>query len=69
MPLEDFLLTRIYEPLGMADTLNHEDETKLHRMATVYRGRRLGDGRGRVPARASPPATRPISPSSAPRAG
>ncbi len=45
MPLEDFLRTRIYEPLGMADTLNHEDETKLHRMATVYRGRRLDDGR------------------------
>ena len=44
MPLEDFLRTRIYEPLGMTDTLNHEDETKLSRMATVYRGR-LQDGR------------------------
>ena len=44
MPLEDFLRTRIYEPLGMADTLNHEDETELRRMATVYRGRRLDDG-------------------------
>ncbi len=39
MPLEDFLRARIYEPLGMTDTLNHEDETKLARMATVYRGR------------------------------
>ena len=45
MPLEDFLRTRIYEPLGMADTLNHEDESKLSRMATVYRGRRRDDGR------------------------
>ena len=44
MPLEDFLRARIYDPLGMADTLNHEDETKLHRMATVYRGRRGEDG-------------------------
>ncbi len=44
MPLEDFLRTRIYEPLGMTDTLNHEDATKLHRMATVYRGRRGDDG-------------------------
>ena len=45
MTLEDILRTRIYEPLGMADTLNHEDETKLSRMATVYRGRRQDDGR------------------------
>ena len=45
MPLEDFLRTRIYEPLGMVDTLNHEDESKLSRMATVYRGRRRDDGR------------------------
>ena len=44
MPLEDFLRARIYGPLGMADTLNHEDEAKLHRMATVYRGRRGDDG-------------------------
>ena len=44
MPLEDFLRARIYDPLGMADTLNHEDATKLHRMATVYRGRRGDDG-------------------------
>ena len=44
MPLEDFLRARIYEPLDMVDTLNHEDETKLHRMATVYRGRRGDDG-------------------------
>ena len=44
MPLEDFLRARIYDPLGMTDTLNHEDEAKLHRMATVYRGRRGDDG-------------------------
>lgn len=44
LPLEDFLRARIYDPLGMADTLNHEDEAKLHRMATVYRGRRGDDG-------------------------
>ena len=45
MPLERFLVTRIYEPLGMRDTLNHADETKLQRMATVYRGRRGPDGK------------------------
>jgi CubicO group peptidase (beta-lactamase class C family) len=44
MPLERFLVTRIYEPLGMRDTLNHEDPTKLQRMATVYRGRPGKDG-------------------------
>ena len=44
MPLEDFLRTRIYEPLGMVDSLNHEDPTRLSRMATVYRGRRQDDG-------------------------
>lgn len=45
MPLEGFLKSRIYDPLGMSDTLNHEDPAKLHRMATVYRGRRSQDGR------------------------
>ena len=45
MQLEDFLRTRIYEPLGMTDTLNHEDETKLSRMASVYRGRPRDGGR------------------------
>lgn len=44
MPLEAFLRSRIYDPLGMTDTLNHEDPAKLHRMATVYRGRRSQDG-------------------------
>jgi len=44
MPLEDFLKSRIYDPLGMTDTLNHEDPAKLHRMATVYRGRADKDG-------------------------
>jgi CubicO group peptidase (beta-lactamase class C family) len=43
--LERFLASHIYAPLGMADSLNHEDPAKLHRMATVYRGRRQG-GRG-----------------------
>lgn len=43
MPLEAFLKTRIYDPLGMTDTLNHEDPSKLGRMATVYRGRRSGE--------------------------
>ena len=45
MPLEPFLKARIYDPLGMTDTLNHEDPVKLHRMATVYRGRKGADGR------------------------
>ena len=44
MRLETFLVTRIYEPLGMRDSLNHVDEAKLQRMATVYRGRQR-DGR------------------------
>lgn len=43
MPLEAFLKSRIYDPLGMSDTLNHADSTKLHRMASVYRGRRNGE--------------------------
>lgn len=43
--LESFLKSQIYDPLGMSDTLNHEDPAKLFRMATVYRGRRAG-GRG-----------------------
>ena len=47
-PLEAFLVSRIYLPLGMADTLNHEDPAKLHRMATVYRGRRQGGPGGTV---------------------
>lgn len=42
MPLEDFLRRRIYEPLGMSDTLNHADPAKLDRMATVYRGKAGG---------------------------
>ncbi len=45
MPLEQFLKTRIYDPLGMTDSLNHEDPAKLSRMATVYRGRRNPQGR------------------------
>jgi CubicO group peptidase (beta-lactamase class C family) len=41
MSLEAFLKTRVYDPLGMTDTLNHEDPAKLARMATVYRGRNV----------------------------
>jgi CubicO group peptidase (beta-lactamase class C family) len=44
MSVEDFLRKRIYEPLGMEDTLNHEDPAKLYRMATVYRGIRGAQG-------------------------
>jgi len=44
--LEAYLRSRIYDPLGMSDSLNHEDPAKLQRMATVYRGRR---GRGGGP--------------------
>ena len=43
MPLEEFLRRRIYDPLGMSDTLNHADPGKLDRMATVYRGKRSGE--------------------------
>ena len=43
MPLEAFLKSRIYDPLGMSDSLNHADPGKLDRMATVYRGRRSGE--------------------------
>ena len=45
MPLEQFLKTHIYDPLGMTDSLNREDPAKLARMATVYRGRSGPDGR------------------------
>jgi CubicO group peptidase (beta-lactamase class C family) len=43
-PLEAFLKSRIYDPLGMRDSLNHEDPAKLARMATVYRGQRGAAG-------------------------
>jgi len=42
-PLEAFLVSRVYAPLGMTDTLNHEDATKLYRMAAVYQGHKVGD--------------------------
>ena len=45
MPLETFLTTRIYEPLGMEDSSNHENPEKLFRMATVYRGIRGPDNK------------------------
>ena len=41
LPLEAFLKSRIYDPLGMTDSLNHEDPAKLARMATVYRGKQV----------------------------
>jgi CubicO group peptidase (beta-lactamase class C family) len=44
LPLEAFLKSRIYDPLGMTDSLNHEDPAKLARMATVYRGTQV-DGK------------------------
>jgi len=44
LPLEKFLRTRIYKPLGMTDTLNHEDPAKLARMGTVYRGEKAENG-------------------------
>jgi len=43
-PLEAFLKARFYDPLGMVDSLNHEDPAKLTRMATVYRGQRGANG-------------------------
>jgi len=42
--LEAFLRARFYVPLGMIDSLNHEDPAKLDRMATVYRGQRGAGG-------------------------
>ena len=42
--LEAFLKARFYVPLGMIDSLNHEDPAKLDRMATVYRGQRGAGG-------------------------
>ncbi len=44
MPLEAFLKSRIYDSLGMTDSLNHEDPATLARMATVYRGTQV-DGK------------------------
>lgn len=43
-PLEAFLKARFYDPLGMVDSLNHEDPLKLRRMATVYRGQHNTEG-------------------------
>jgi len=44
MALEDFWRTRIYEPLGMVDTSNHDDVSKQHRMATHYGAQRSAQG-------------------------
>jgi CubicO group peptidase (beta-lactamase class C family) len=44
MGLEEFWIQRIYKPLGMVDSLNHQDPSKLHRMATHYGGTVLPDG-------------------------
>ena len=35
-PLEAFLKERIYQPLGMRDSLNHESRADMDRMSTVY---------------------------------
>lgn len=35
-PLETFLAERIYQPLGMTDSLNHESRAPVDRMSTVY---------------------------------
>ena len=44
MPLEDFWRTRIYEPLGMTDTSNHDDSSKEQRMATHYGAQKNAQG-------------------------
>lgn len=54
MPLEEFCRRRIYEPLGMVDSANHEDPAKLHRMSTHYGARltpqgQVGFSRGFTP--------------------
>ena len=36
-PLEEFLQTRIFEPLGMTDTVFYVDPARAARLATVYR--------------------------------
>jgi CubicO group peptidase (beta-lactamase class C family) len=36
-PLKDFLRERIYQPLGMVDSYNHEPDAPQARMARVYR--------------------------------
>ncbi len=41
--LADFLKRRIYEPLGMHDSLNHESESDHDRMSVVYRRNRSGE--------------------------
>jgi CubicO group peptidase (beta-lactamase class C family) len=37
MPLEDFLRQRLYEPLGMLESSNHESRADAARMSKVYR--------------------------------
>jgi len=37
MPVQDFLQQRIFEPLGMRDTVFHVDASRQHRLAPVYR--------------------------------
>jgi CubicO group peptidase (beta-lactamase class C family) len=48
MPLADFLRERLYAPLGMKDSLNHESQAEHSRMSKVYRGGR--EGRDAAPA-------------------
>lgn len=42
-PLPEFLQQRIFEPLGMTDTVFHVDESRSDRLATVYRPDENGD--------------------------
>ena len=39
MPLKQYLRERIYEPLGMADSCNHESDADHARMSNVFRRR------------------------------
>ncbi len=41
-PLGDFLRERIYEPLGMSETSNHESKSPNERMSVVYRKEKDG---------------------------
>lgn len=42
MPLDEFLKTRLYDPLGMADSLNHESRADHSRMSVVWKERQGG---------------------------
>lgn len=42
MPVDDFLRERLYQPLGMSDSLNHESKADHSRMATVWKPKQGG---------------------------